>query len=275
MTRFNGYTLQKRIALGLKHAVESLPQPPTLTILQIGNHPASSMYVKRKQEFGQTIGCKVNIIHLPEQASQTDAEMAIRKQNDDPAVNGIIVQLPMPEHLSNDLLQLIDPKKDVDGLGKDSPFTPATPLAIMEILDDQKIDIAGKHTVVVGRSALVGGPVTRLMQERGARVTVCHSKSGDLTPFTTQADILIVAVGKPNLVTPAMVKAGSVVVNVGGTLGADGQLHGDVDPEAADKASLFTPVPGGVGPVTVGMLFTNLVAAAKEQTSSVKTTFSG
>ena len=274
MTRFNGYTTQKRIALDLKHAVEALPTTPTLTILQIGNHPASSMYVERKQQFGQTIGCRINVIHLPCQAHQTAVEMGIRNQNDDPTVNGIIVQLPMPEHLSNDLLQLIDPKKDVDGLSKDSPFTPATPKAILAILDDQKVELEGKNAVVVGRSALVGGPVARLLGERGAHVTVCHSKSGDLRPFTLRADILVVAVGKPNLVTADMVKSGSIVINVGGALGADGQLHGDVDPAVALKASFFTPVPGGVGPVTVAMLFTNLVLAAKEQTSSEQTTFS-
>lgn len=265
MTRFNGYTLQERIALGLKHAVEALQTTPTLTILQIGNHPASSVYVKRKRQFGQTIGCTVNIIHLSEQASQTEVEMAIRKQNDDPTVNGIIVQLPLPPHLSKEILQTIDPRKDVDGLGKDSPFTPATPLAILTILDDQKVEIRGKNAVVVGRSALVGKQTARLLKELGANVTVCHSKSGDLTPFTTQADILVVAVGKPNLVTADMIKKGSVVINVGGTLGGDGQLHGDVDPAAADKTSLFTPVPGGVGPVTVAMLFSNLLQAAHKQ----------
>lgn len=246
-----------------------------LAILQVGHNDASSIYIKNKIKSCEFCGIKSLEYNLPADVSEAELLNLIDYLNLADCVHGILVQLPLPDHIDNDkVLERIVPSKDVDGFtaintgklwqGK-YDFAPCTAQGIIELLDYYGIEIAGKNCVVVGRSNIVGKPVAALLLERNATVTICHSKTKDLYKHTSKADILISAVGKPNFITWGLVKKDAVVIDVGINRDENGKLCGDVDfDNIKDKVSLITPVPGGVGPMTVAMLIKNTLEAAKK-----------
>ena len=251
---------------------------PGLRVLLVGSDPASCVYVTSKVKASAGIGINAGVERLPESASLADVAGVVESWNRDPTVHGFIVQLPLPRGIdSHQVLKLVSPDKDVDGLSPASlgalmagrpGFMPATPSGIIELLLRNGITISGKRVVIVGRGELVGKPLASMLLLRGERgdatVTVCHSRTPDLGAVCRTAEILVVAVGRPRLVTGEMVSAGVVVVDAG-TNSIDGRLVGDVDFETvAAKASAITPVPGGVGPMTVAMLLANTVRAAEQ-----------
>ncbi len=240
---------------------------PTLACVLVGDNPASKVYVANKEKACAMVGFNSIVKHLPEDASQQQVAEAITSLNQDKDVSGILLQLPLPKHLDEDyLVNLISPSKDVDSLtdlnlgrlfaGKHI-VAPCTAIGIIDLLDNYQISIQGKRAVVIGRSLLVGKSVANLLEQRNATVTVCHSKTENLKDISRQADILIVAIGKPNFVTADMVKDDAVVIDVGINRLATG-LVGDVDfANVKNKASYITPVPGGVGPMTIAELMQN------------------
>lgn len=238
---------------------------PKLVVISVGEDAASKVYVEQKKKQSQSIGFAFEWIQLDQAIQQEDLKMRIQDLNQDPTIHGIILQLPLPEHLDEKaLLNLIDPNKDVDGfhpvnMGKlianQADLVACTPKGIMDLLAANHIDPAGKQVVIVGRSLIVGLPLQVLFTHADATVTLCHSKTPDLARHTRQADILVAAVGRPHLITPDMVKEGAVVVDVGINRLENGKLVGDLDFEGLqNKVSAITPVPGGVGPMTVAML---------------------
>ena len=244
---------------------------PGLAAVLVGDDPASATYVRTKTKACQEAGIGSRQLTPPEDISQSELLQIIQEMNRDSAIHGILVQLPLPKHLDERaILEAVDPRKDVDGftfanigrLVENCPqFVPCTPAGIIELLDREGIEIKGKHAVVVGRSEIVGKPVAFLLLHRHATVTICHSRTADLATETRRADILVAAVGRPRLVTGAMLKPGAVVIDVGINR-VEGKLVGDVDFEsAAQVASAITPVPGGVGPMTVALLLKNTVRA--------------
>ena len=247
---------------------------PGLTVILVGDDPASQTYVRNKEKACARLGIRSQTLRLPANASQQELEAAICRANQDEAVHGILVQLPLPGHLDAEhALALICPEKDVDGfhevnLGRlmrgTADVVACTPKGVMRMLDSAGIDPAGKNAVVVGRSLIVGKPMALLLLARDATVTVCHSHTRHLADITRQADLLVAAVGKPRVITADMVKDGAVVVDVGINR-VDGKLCGDVDFDAvAQKASYISPVPGGVGKMTIAMLMENTVLAAEK-----------
>ncbi len=257
---------------------------PGLGVVLVGNDPASASYVSAKEKACHEIGIYSDDNRLPADTSQVQLMALIRKMNDDPKIHGILVQLPLPGHLSeSEVLMTIDPRKDVDGfhpvnVGKmvigEKAFLPCTPHGVIQLLARSGVKTEGAHVVVVGRSNIVGKPVANMLMQKArnanATVTVCHTRTKDIGYFTRQADIIIAAAGKPNTVTAGMVKEGVVVIDVGvNRVEAPGtksgyRLVGDVDFEhVKEKASLITPVPGGVGPMTITMLLHNTVESAK------------
>lgn len=247
-----------------------------LAVIQVGDDPASSVYVHNKEKACAEAGIESEMYHLDASVTQEELEREIRLLNADDSVDGILVQLPLPEHLSaNAVKETIDPDKDVDGfhpmnIGRlqagEETFLPCTPAGILRLLDEYEIPVAGRHCVVVGRSQIVGRPMAALLLSRDATVTICHSHTEDLAAMTRQADILVVAAGHPGLVTADHVKEGAVVIDVAINRDGDNGLRGDVDQEAvAPLTSAITPVPGGVGPMTVAMLLKNCLFAAKRK----------
>lgn len=245
---------------------------PCLAAILVGNDPASATYVRNKARACEEVGIVSVRVELPADLSQDSLLEEIGRLNHDPSVHAILVQLPLPPHISeNRVLEAILPNKDVDGFHPSnlggllvgSPqFVASTPLGILELLNRTKVEIEGKHAVIVGWSVVVGKPTAFLLLQHQATVTICHIKTRDLAFHTRQADILVVATGKPGLVTGSMVKEGAVVIDVGVNRLADGRVVGDVDFwGVAERASLITPVPGGVGPMTVAMLLKNTVDA--------------
>lgn len=249
----------------LKQEVPNLTPTPHLAIINVGDNTASKIYVNKKVEAGEYIGCEVEVLRFSEDAQETEIIRQIRTLNEDKLVTGILIQLPLPKFFdTKKVLSQISPKKDVDGLGVGALSKSATALAVLEILKESKIPISGQHAVVVGASDLVGKPTAGLLLDEGATVTVCHDKTKDLASITRLADILVSAVGKPRLITADMIKSGVAIVDVGISKEND-RIVGDVDFEAVSPAtSLITPVPGGVGPMTVAMLFSNLIDASKK-----------
>lgn len=247
---------------------------PGLTVILAGEDPASQTYVRNKEKACERLGLHSHTVRLPEEVSQETLEAAIAQANADPAIHGILVQLPLPAHLDSEhALAMIRPEKDVDGFhdtnmgrlvrGTDGVIA-CTPKGVMRLLESADIPLSGKEAVVVGRSNIVGKPMALLLLQQNATVTVCHSRTADLSAHTRQADILVAAVGKPGFITAEMVKEGAVVVDVGINR-VDGKLCGDVDFEAvSQKASYITPVPGGVGKMTIAMLMENTVEAAEK-----------
>lgn len=249
---------------------------PKLAVVLVGEDPASQTYVRSKEKACMQVGMESESYRLPENTTERELLSLIHQLNEDSAVNGILVQLPLPRHISVDsVIQTIDPDKDVDGFhvrnignmakGGCREYLPCTPNGVMELLKRSQIEIEGKHCVVIGRSNLVGKPVSLLLQEANGTVTMCHSRTKDLTQFCRMADILVVAAGKPHLINGSMIKEGAVVIDVGIHRTENG-LCGDVDTESCvGIASAITPVPGGVGPMTVAMLMQNCLQAYKKQ----------
>lgn len=252
---------------------------PKLVIVLVGDDPASLSYIKQKRKASEQTGIVSELMHLKPDDVDTDGMIElVHKLNADPTVHGFIVQLPLPGHVDTPkVLKAVDPKKDVDGftaynLGKMflnpkfEDLAPCTPLGIVRLLEHYKIEVRGIEVTMVGASNTVGKPLAIMLQNRGATVTICNSKTKDLASHTRRADLLVVAVGKEKLITKDMVKDGAVVVDVGINRNKEGKLVGDVDfEEVAPKTSFITPVPGGCGPMTVGCLMENVVHAVLKQ----------
>lgn len=252
---------------------------PKLVVVQVGSDPASESYIRQKLKSCAEVGMRSEHKSFPDTLTLKDLMELIEELNADPDVTGFIVQLPLPAHLQKhvpEIIKAIDPKKDVDGFGaynigkmflstEFEHLPPATPAGIIELLKFYKVEVEGKHVVVVGHSNIVGKPLAVMFLNRNATVTVCHKYTKDLASHTKQADILCVAVGKPGLITKDMVKKGAVVIDIGVTRTPDG-LKGDVDFDGVkDVASAISPVPGGVGPMTVASLIRNCVVAKRRQ----------
>ncbi|HRR88851.1 MAG TPA: bifunctional methylenetetrahydrofolate dehydrogenase/methenyltetrahydrofolate cyclohydrolase FolD [Methanoculleus sp.] len=267
---------EKRLEL-LKEKIEESGLYPRLATVIVGSDPASQMYVRMKHRACEQVGIGSIGIDLPADASTERVLEVVVKLNNDPDINGILVQLPLPAGVDTGrVINAIAPNKDVDGfhpcnIGRlfsgDPLFAPCTPQGIMTILEEYRIPIAGKHAVVIGRSIDVGRPMAALLLNADATVTICHSKTGDLKEEARRADILVSAVGKAKFVGPDMVKEGAAVIDVGINHDEDGKLCGDVDFEAVkDVAGAITPVPGGVGPMTIATLMENTFKAARLET---------
>lgn len=248
---------------------------PGLAVVIVGENPASQVYVRNKKKACEDVGFYSVVIEMPEETTEAELLGKIEELKQDKRIHGILVQLPLPKHLDEKaVIAAIPPEKDVDAfhvvnagrimLG-DYDFLPCTPAGIMKMLAHEGIDPAGKECVVVGRSNIVGKPMAMLLLQANGTVTVCHSKTADLAAVTRRADILVVAIGKADFITGDMIKPGAVVIDVGMNRRADGKLTGDVDfASASTVASAITPVPGGVGPMTITMLLENtLIAAAR------------
>ena len=251
---------------------------PSLAVIIVGENPASKVYVRNKHKTCEELGIRSIVVEMPETATKEELIKKIDELNNDKSINGILVQLPLPAQIKEheeEILNRIDPKKDVDGfhpynVGKlvtGSPtLVPCTPAGCIKMLDLAGIEIDGKRAVIIGRSNIVGKPMLHLLMSRHATVTVCHSHTKNLSEITREADILVAAMGKPKFVTADMVKAGAVIVDVGINRIAPKKLVGDVDFEAVQEiASAITPVPGGVGLLTVAMLMQNVIKAARLQ----------
>ena len=247
---------------------------PHLVVIIVGNDAASMTYVKNKKKACEDVGFKSTVIELPEETPEVELLEQIKKLNEDLTVHGILVQLPLPKHIDEQkVIDTISVKKDVDGfhpyqvgaLVSGLPcLKPCTPSGVIELLKAYNIDMAGRHAVIVGRSHIVGKPLIQLLLDQNATVTVCHSRTQNLAEFTKSADILIVAIGRAHFITADMVKEGAVVVDVGINRLETGKLVGDVlYDDVFEKASYITPVPGGVGPMTITMLLKNTLKAAK------------
>ncbi|HTU00298.1 MAG TPA: bifunctional methylenetetrahydrofolate dehydrogenase/methenyltetrahydrofolate cyclohydrolase FolD [Candidatus Sulfotelmatobacter sp.] len=271
----DGKTIAAEVREEIRREVEqrrdATGRVPGLATVLVGNDPASASYVRSKIKACGEAGILSRQITPPGTIREPDLIQLVQELNQDTAVHGILVQLPLPGHLDERaVLEAVDPRKDVDGftfenvgrLVENRPrFIPCTPAGILELLDRQKVELAGRHAVVVGRSEIVGKPVALLLLHRHATVTICHSRTADLTEEARRADVLVVAAGRPGLVTGAMLKPGAVVIDVGINRVA-GRLVGDVDfDSAASAAAAITPVPGGVGPMTVAMLLKNTLRA--------------
>jgi methylenetetrahydrofolate dehydrogenase (NADP+)/methenyltetrahydrofolate cyclohydrolase len=252
---------------------------PGLTVVLVGGDPASQVYVSNKEKACEQVGIRSVKHELPASTTQEELLALVRQLNEDDTVDGILVQLPLPEHINeNDILLAIDPDKDVDcfhpfNVGRlvigESIFEPCTPSGVIELLKRYDIDIAGSHAVIVGRSNIVGKPAAMLLLQNNATVEICHSRTKDLAEETRRADILVAAIGRPKFITADMVKPGAAVIDVGVNRTDEG-LCGDVDYEGVKEvASAITPVPGGVGPMTIAILMRNTVAAAKAKAARV------
>ena len=268
-----GAEIQEEVRQQIDDLVAAGRRPPGLAIVLVGEDPASQVYVRTKSRTCRKLGIEYFDHTLPADTSEEELRALIQQLNEDPEVDGILVQSPLPGALravEQELTALIDPLKDVDGFHPENVgllnlgrprFAPCTPRGVIEMLDRAKVPIAGAHAVVIGRSAIVGKPMAALLLQRDATVTVCHSRSRDLGSLVAQADIVVAAVGRAKLVKGDWIKPGAVVIDVGMNR-VDGNLCGDVDFEAAkERASLITPVPGGVGPMTIALLMRNCLQA--------------
>lgn len=282
-TIINGKQVAQEIRQQLKsevnHWISKTGIIPHLTVVIVGNDPASHSYVKGKQKGAEEVNIKSTVIHLPETVEEERLLQIIDELNGDSTVHGILVQLPLPKHIDeNKVINRIHFLKDVDGfhpinVGKmsidDEGLLPCTPAGIIKLIQSTGQSIEGKHAVVIGRSNIVGKPVAQLLLKHNATVTICHSRTNDLSQFTRQADILVVAIGKPLSIGKEMVKEGAIVIDVGTTRMEDGKIHGDVKfDEVSEVASFITPVPGGVGPMTITMLLKNTLKAVQLQLKS-------
>ena len=277
MVLLNGKLLAKKIIQDLKKQVSRQKKKPVLAMILVGNDPASAIYVRRKRVFCKKAGIESEIIGLPAKTSEKKLLVIIEKLNKNQNITAIMVQLPLPKHISkNKIIESIDPRKDADCLHplnfgrfaqageKYSVVAPATPLGIIKLLEEYKIPIEGKYAVIVGRSNIVGKPIAQMLVNRNATTTICHRHTKNIAKFTREADILIIAVGKKNLIRSNMVKRGVVVIDVGVNRAENKKIYGDVDFNGVSKkASFITPVPGGVGPVTIAILLLNTVKLSK------------
>ena len=278
----DGKTLAQKIQQALKTEIQTLqPQigrSPGLAVLMVGDNPASAVYVRNKEKACEKIGMRSFGKHFPAQTSQEELTAVIQELNEDPNVDGILVQLPLPKHLDSvALLHTIAPEKDADGLHPvnlghlirgETGLRSCTPAGVMALLAEYNIDVAGKNAIVIGRSILVGKPLALMLLEKNATVTIAHSRTQNLAELTRQADIVVGAVGQPEMITADMVKPGAIVIDVGINRVVDGsgkaRLVGDVDfAGVAPIASYITPVPGGIGPMTIAILLQNTVLSYK------------
>lgn len=279
----DGIAIARSVRVGIAERASTLKARgvnPALTVILVGDDPASAIYVRNKVRACAEVGIKSDVVRLPGDIAERQLLDRIRALNDAPSVHGILVQLPLPKHISvRRVVETISAGKDVDGfhlynvgglvIGQ-TVFPPCTPYGVQKILEHEGIELEGKNVTVVGASNIVGKPLALMLMQREATVAICHAKTRDLTQYTILADILVVAAGSPNLIVPAMVRTGAVVIDVGINF-VDGRLVGDVDFEGVRrKASYITPVPGGVGPMTVTMLLENTVAAAERATAAAR-----
>jgi bifunctional protein folD len=284
MKILDGKAVSLKVKESVKVRAEELKKfgvEPTLAVILVGEDKASQTYVRAKEKACNEYGIKSVAHHLSENTTQAELLALINVLNLDDSIHGILVQLPLPKHIdTNTILATIDPVKDVDGFhavnvgklvsGLDG-FVPCTPLGVMEILKEYGIDVAGLNAVVIGRSNIVGKPMANLLLNASATVTITHSKTKNLKEICKNADLIVAAIGKPFFLKADMVKDGAVVVDVGINRLDDGRLVGDVDfDEVAPKCSYITPVPGGVGPMTIAMLLNNTILAAQAKTASHK-----
>lgn len=273
----DGKQIAKDYRQGLQDQVEALKKEgytPKLSVILVGNDGASMSYVRSKKKAAEKIGMISEIVHLEETASEEEVLNELERLNNDDSVSGILVQVPLPKQVSEQkVLETINPAKDVDGfnpanIGKlyidEQTFVPCTPLGIMELLKNADIDLEGKEAVVIGRSHIVGQPVSKLLLQQNATVTILHSRSKDMSKHLKNADVIVSAVGRPGLVTKDDVKEGAVVIDVGNKPDENGKLKGDVEyDEVKEIAGAITPVPGGVGPMTITMVLNNTLLAEK------------
>ncbi|MDD3237661.1 MAG: bifunctional methylenetetrahydrofolate dehydrogenase/methenyltetrahydrofolate cyclohydrolase FolD [Candidatus Gastranaerophilales bacterium] len=269
-TILDGKALSLKITEKLSIETKSMIRKPKLAVVLVGNNPASQIYVRNKEKTAIKIGMHSLVLPLPEDISEQNLIEQINILNGDNDIDGILVQLPLPNHINEaKILEIIDPMKDVDGFhpinaGKlmtgQKPFAiPCTPKGIIELLNEYKVDIAGKNALVIGRSNIVGKPIAQLLLNKNATVTIAHSKTKNIEDIAKTMDIIVCAIGKPAFLTAEMVKENAVIIDVGINR-VDGKLKGDVDFEKVKpKTSFITPVPGGVGPMTIAMLMQNTV----------------
>ncbi len=261
------------IADGVQRLIEQTGVTPGLAVIIVGDNPASQVYVRNKKRACEEVGMYSEVYELPATTTQAELTDLVRRLNKDNKIHGILVQLPLPKPLDEaEIIAEIDPSKDVDAFsayntGKimigDFDFLPCTPAGVMKLLEKSGIEVSGKECVVVGRSNIVGKPQAMLLLHANGTVTICHSRTKNLAEVTRRADILVVAIGKADFITGDMVKEGAVVIDVGMNRRADGKLTGDVDFASVEpKASYITPVPGGVGPMTITMLLQNTLTSA-------------
>jgi methylenetetrahydrofolate dehydrogenase (NADP+)/methenyltetrahydrofolate cyclohydrolase len=276
-TLMDGRRLAERIRAEVAEEVRDLGRVRLATVL-VGDDPASHLYIRFKHDAAREVGIEPVDHRLPAETTEEELIALVAELNADATIDGILPQLPLPAQIDEaHVIESVDPEKDVDGfhpfnagrlyLGRPT-FVPATPLGIMALLSEYRIQLAGARAVVIGRSQIVGKPVAHLLLQEHATVTICHSRTVDLRRETLAADVLIAAAGRAGLVSPDMVREGSAVVDVGQNR-AEAGLVGDVDPGAADRAGYITPVPGGVGPMTVAMLLRNAVRAARYRRGSL------
>ncbi|MBU1240293.1 bifunctional methylenetetrahydrofolate dehydrogenase/methenyltetrahydrofolate cyclohydrolase FolD [Myxococcota bacterium] len=273
----DGKALSKTIRIELKKEIDTLTFVPTLAVILVGDDPASAVYVSGKERDCHKVGINSILHRLPAGIHEDTVRQLVSSLNDDPQVDGILIQLPLPSHLDEDtLVGSILPQKDVDGflavnqgltlMGNPHALQPCTPMGVMELLTRNQIPIAGREAVVVGRSMTVGKPVAALLTNANATVTLCHSRTRNLQSHVERAEILVVAAGKRGVVDSSWIQPGAVVIDVGIHRLESGELTGDLDHTTlADRASAFTPVPGGVGPMTRTMLLKNTLKAAKSR----------
>ncbi len=279
MKIINGKEISLSIREEIKAEAEKLPIRPGLAVILVGSDPASQVYVRNKNKACEEVGFYSEMYTLPEETKMEELLGLIDQLNNSPQIHGILVQLPLPKHLDEEKVILaINPEKDVDAfhpsnVGKimigNHSFLPCTPAGVMELIARSGIDLCGKECVVIGRSNIVGKPQAMLLLHANATVTICHSRTKNLKEVCSRADVLVAAVGKAKFVKADMVKEGAVVIDVGINRDENGKLCGDVDFESvAPKASFITPVPGGVGPMTITMLMKNTLTAAKNSLKS-------
>ena len=268
----DGKALAEKVRAQVAEEVAEFGEPVCLATVLVGDDPASHIYVGWKHEAAQKAGIETRDHRLPEATAEAEVLELVEELNADEAVDGILVQLPLPEQIDEPrVIRAVDPDKDVDGLhplnsGRlflgEPLYVPATPAGVMVMLAEHGVELEGREAVVVGRSELAGKPMAMLLLAENATVTICHSRTVDLGEHTRRADVLVAAIGKPGFIKPEMVKPGAVVVDIGVSRTDEG-VRGDVDRSVAEVAGLLTPVPGGVGPMTIAMLLSNTLRAAR------------
>ena len=271
----DGREMAKQARIQIKKEIENMDIKPKLTVVLVGDDPASHVYVRNKEKFAGLVGMDSEVIRLPEETSEAELLALVEKLNNDKTVSGLLVQFPVPKHISQErVMTSISPEKDVDGLtpvnigrltAGSEGLTPCTPTGILRMIKSTGIEISGKNAVVIGRSLLVGKPIAMMLLKENATVTICHSRTKDIAAEVSRADIVVAAVGIPDFIKGDMIKKGAVVIDVGINQVGE-KLIGDVEFETAkENASYITPVPGGVGPMTIAMLLENTLTACKNQ----------
>ena len=270
----DGKKTAEKIKRQIKEEIAASGEEISLAVILVGNDPASELYVGNKIKACQTTGIKSILRRLPETATEEEIISVVRELNADVKVDGILVQLPLPKGVDEDaVVNEVDPAKDVDALtyymqGRlaydDAPWAPCTPAGVITLLDEYDVDLTGKNAVVIGRSNLAGKPLAALMLKKNATVTLCHRKTRDIEELTKKADVIAVSTGKIDTLTPDMVSEGAIVIDIGIHRTEKGVI-GDVDPAVFDKCSYYTPVPGGVGPMTIATLMANTLAAHRNR----------